>query len=166
MSAILTTLGLRAAAPGDVIPNKAHVYIIANWWLAYLAFGTRVAKRIYGIDHNAAPREDLAKYGEAAVQSGKISRQTLDKLKRMEAAHANSMENFTFFIAGILLAVQAGVPGETINKIGAWYTVSRVVFGLAYIFIESEPLSFVRSVAYWSGNVSCISALVLAGKKL
>lgn len=66
----------------------------------------------------------------------------------------------------VLLAVQAGVPGETINKIGAWYTVSRVVFGLAYIFIESEALSFVRSGAYWSGNISCISALVLAGKKL
>ena len=105
----------------------------------------------------------------------------------MEAAHANSMENFSFFVAGsmsppnwifnemfsvltrfttALLATQAGVPGETINKIGAWYTVSRLAFALGYIFIESESLSFLRSIAWWSGSLGCISALILAGEKL
>lgn len=52
-----------------------------------------------GLDHNSAPREDLAKYGEAAVQSGKISRGTLNRLKRQEAAHANAVEGFPLFIA-------------------------------------------------------------------
>ena len=66
----------------------------------------------------------------------------------------------------VLLAAHAGVPSETINGIGLWYTLSRVAFGLAYVFIESEPLSFLRSVFWWSGNASCITALVLASKKL
>lgn len=117
------------------------------------------------------------------MQSGKLSRRTLDKLKRNEAAHANSMENFAFFAAAsmlfpdlllfevkltipVLLAVQAGLPSETINKIGASFTLCRVVFGLAYIYIESEGLSFLRSIAYWGGNISCISAIVMAGRKL
>ena len=54
----------------------------------------------YGIDNNFAPREDLAKHGEAAVKSGKITRQTLEGLKRREAAHMNSVENFPLFVAG------------------------------------------------------------------
>lgn len=107
-------------------------------------------------------------------------------LKRNEAAHANSIEGFPLFVAGskcrllhgrlthhtnsrlyvVLLAVHAGVPNETINTIGAWYTLSRVAFGLLYIVVESEGLSFLRSAAWWSGNLSCFTALVLAGKRL
>ncbi len=52
-----------------------------------------------GLDHNSSPREDLSKYGDAAVQAGKLSRWRLDQLKRMEAAHQNSVEGFTFFVA-------------------------------------------------------------------
>lgn len=76
------------------------------------------------------------------------------------------MEGFTLFVAGILLAVHAGVPSEIVNGIGVWYTLSRIAFGVAYILIESETGSFLRSAAWWSGNASCITALVLAGKRL
>lgn len=92
------------------------------------------------------------------------------------------MENFAFFAAAsmlplpitpdsklmmsVLLSDQAGLPSETINKIGVSFTLARVVFGLAYIYIESEGMSFLRSIAYWSGNITCISAIVMAGKML
>lgn len=66
----------------------------------------------------------------------------------------------------VLLAVTTGVPAETINGIGLWYTASRVAFALAYAYIESGPLSYIRSLFWWSGNASCITALVLASKKL
>lgn len=66
----------------------------------------------------------------------------------------------------VLLSVVAGVPNETINTIGVWYTVSRVAYSLCYSYIESAGPSYIRSVAWWSGNISCITGLVLAGKKL
>lgn len=165
MSTTLTTLGLRAAS-GQQPPNHAAGYLVANFVLAYALLSTRGGKIRHGLDHNVSPREDLSKYGEAAVQAGKLSRTTLNRLKRQEAAHANAVEGFPFFVAGILLAVQAGVPSETINIIGAWYTLSRVAYGLAYVFIESETLSFIRSLLWWSGNSACITALVFAGKRL
>jgi uncharacterized MAPEG superfamily protein len=59
----------------------------------------RGAKVRLGIDNNVCPREDLTTFGEAAVQAGKISRATLDKLKRREAAHANAQEGYSFFVA-------------------------------------------------------------------
>lgn len=68
--------------------------------------------------------------------------------------------------ATVLLSVVAGVPNEQINTIGVWYTLSRVAFSLLYSYIESPSLSYLRSVAWWSGNISCITALVQAGKKL
>lgn len=69
-------------------------------------------------------------------------------------------------IESVLLSVVAGVPHETINTIGAWYTLSRVAYSLCYSHIESAGPSYLRSVAWWSGNISCITALVMAGKKL
>ena len=72
----------------------------------------------------------------------------------------------TLWTLQVALAVTAGVPSETINGIGLWYTLSRVAYGFSYALIESEPWSFLRSLFWWSGNISCITALVLAGKRL
>jgi uncharacterized MAPEG superfamily protein len=60
---------------------------------------TRGDKIRLGIDNNVCPREDLTTLGEAAVQAGKFSRATLNKLKRREAAHANAQEGYTLFVA-------------------------------------------------------------------
>ncbi|CAL5869956.1 uncharacterized protein PFLUO_LOCUS4189 [Penicillium psychrofluorescens] len=165
MPNILTTLGL-SAAPGQAPQNHASTLLLANWALAYVLMSTRVQKNFYGLDHNVMPRDDLSKYGEAAVQAGKLDRRTLNKLKRQEAAHANAQEGYPFFVAAILVSLYAGVDNETINTIGVWYTASRVVFSLLYTYIESSGASYLRSVAWWSGNISCITGLILAGKKL
>ncbi|KAJ5131659.1 hypothetical protein N7448_005817 [Penicillium atrosanguineum] len=165
MSSILNSIGLRAA-PGEQAPNFAAGFLVANWVFAYALMSTRGTKMRYGLDNNVAPREDLSKYGEAAVKAGKISQRALNKLKRQEAAHANAVEGYPLFVAAMLLSVVAGVPHETINTIGVWYTLSRVAYSLCYSHIESRSLSYLRSVTWWSGNISCITGLVLAGKKL
>ncbi|OJJ30026.1 hypothetical protein ASPWEDRAFT_33228 [Aspergillus wentii DTO 134E9] len=164
MASLLTTIGLRAA--DTPVPNHAAAFLIANWFFAYGVLSTRPAKRWYRLDHNVAPREDLTKYGEAAVQAGKLSRKTLNRLKRQEAASANATEGYTLFVAAILLALHTKLPNETINGIGTWYSLSRLVFAGVYLWVESEGLSFIRSIAWWSGNISCITAIVLAGKSL
>ena len=97
-SSLLTTIGLRAT-PGEPVPNHAVAVLLANWFFAYGVMSTRVDKVRYGIDNNVAPREDLSKYGEAAVQAGKLDRRTLNKLKRQEAAHANAVEGYPFIVA-------------------------------------------------------------------
>ncbi|PLN80382.1 hypothetical protein BDW42DRAFT_113861 [Aspergillus taichungensis] len=166
MSSILSTLGLRATAGGVAPSNHAVGYIVANWFFTYFATSARASKMWFGLDHNSAPREDLAKYGEAAVQSGKISRRTLNRLKRQEAAHANGVEGFPLFVAAMLLGIFAGLPAETINGVGAWYSVSRVLFTISYTLTESEGMSFFRSAFWVSGNIGCIVGLLEAAKTL
>lgn len=96
-SALFTTLGLRA--PDQPPANHASALLMVNWFFAYILSSPRGAKIRMGLDHNANPREDLTTYGEAAVQSGKITRHTLDKLKRQTSAHANAQEGYTLFVA-------------------------------------------------------------------
>ncbi|KAJ5761807.1 uncharacterized protein N7511_005189 [Penicillium nucicola] len=165
MSALLTTLGLRAAA-GQQPANHAAGLLAANWFFAFCFMSIRGEKAYYRLDHNVSPREDLYKYGDRAVQAGKLSRSALERLKRKEAAHANAQEGYSLFVAAMLLSLYAGLPNETINGLGIWYTVSRVAYSFAYSYIESPSWSYLRSVTWWSGNISCLTALVLASKKL
>ena len=94
---ILSFLGLQAASGQPA--NYAPAFLLANWFFAYCNLSPRFAKIAAGIDHNSSPREDLDKYGDAAVQAGKLSRRRLGQMKRMRSAHENSVEGFTFFVA-------------------------------------------------------------------
>ncbi|KAF3387460.1 hypothetical protein F1880_001454 [Penicillium rolfsii] len=165
MSSLLTALGLRAA-PGGQVPNHAASLLLANWVIAYLWTSNRLHRISLGIDNNVAPREDLATQGQAAVKAGKLSQRTLNRLKREEAAHANSMENFSVFAAATLIAVYAGVPNETVNRFGICYTLSRIAFSICYSYIETQRMSFLRSAAWWAGNISCFTGFIAAARKL
>ncbi|KAH9208003.1 hypothetical protein DL95DRAFT_312665, partial [Leptodontidium sp. 2 PMI_412] len=115
------------------IPSYAARFSIFNFVYAYGILATRFVKSYYGFDHNACPRQDLERYGEKIVMDEKISRGALETIRRMENAHANSMEGYTFFVAGVLLDLHAGVPNEKLNGLIAVHSVSRIGFGLAYI---------------------------------
>lgn len=72
-------------------------FLAWNWAQAYLMLSSRTVKQIYGIDHNANPRQDLARYGDAAVREGKVTRAQLEQIQRIEAASANSIDGYAFF---------------------------------------------------------------------
>jgi hypothetical protein len=69
-----------------------------NWFYAYGILSSRTIKQIYGIDHNASPRQDLNKYADAYIHDGKITRAQVEMIQRCEGASANSVEGFTFFV--------------------------------------------------------------------
>lgn len=146
-------------------PNHASTFLIANFITAYV-LGPRLGKIYFKFDHNLSPREDCSKYGEKMVTEGKLSRRSLDLVRRWEGAHANAMEGFPLFVAGVLLALHAGVEMGRLNGLMAGYTVLRVGYLVSYLAIEKEKLSVVRTAFWWSGNICCLTMLVLAGKQL
>ncbi|KAJ9354842.1 hypothetical protein DTO027B9_4558 [Paecilomyces variotii] len=167
MSSSSTGLGLRAAGILDSnTPNYGPAFLGFHFLFAYGVLSSRTLKQWYGIDHNESPREDLVKYGEDAVRTGKITRRQLDMLKRNEAAHANSVENFTLLVASVLYASHAGVPAYTINAACLSYTVARMIYGTVYILIDHPTWSQVRGITWWWGNLSCLFLLWKAGKRL
>ncbi|KAI0439124.1 hypothetical protein F4803DRAFT_63467 [Xylaria telfairii] len=166
MASLTTALGLRTAGTGLSVANWAPGLLSWQFVFAYGLLSSRTLKQWYGIDHNASPREDLAKYGNAAVQSGKITQKQLNMLKRNESAHANSVENYTLFVAAMGFATFAGVEPHLINRAGLLYTVARFTYGAVYIFIDHDFWSQIRGLTWWTGNLSCLWLLYRAGAKL
>jgi uncharacterized MAPEG superfamily protein len=166
MASLATALGLRSAEAGVSVPNWAPGLLSWQFFFAYGLLSSRTLKQFYGIDNNASPREDLAKYGDAAVRSGKMTQRQLGMLKRNESAHANSVENYALFVAAMGFATFAGVEPHLINRAGLLYAVARFAYGAVYILIDHNVWSQIRGVTWWTGNLSCIWLLYRAGVKL
>jgi uncharacterized MAPEG superfamily protein len=162
MSSIFTALGLRPSSPSGTVPSRIPHYLAFNFFLAYMILASRGMKKQLGLDHNLHPREDLARYGEDAVRCGKITREQLDKLKRNEAAHANSMEHFSVLAAALLTAKQAGVSNYLINRAALVYSCARVGYGVAYIYATTRAQSLIRSAFWYVGLASCMQLLWVA----
>ncbi|KAL2818728.1 hypothetical protein BDW59DRAFT_151912 [Aspergillus cavernicola] len=160
---LLTSLGLSPALPSTIIPNYGPTTLIFHFLFAYGVLSSRTLKQIYGLDHNGSPREDLTKYGEAAVTSGKITRAQLNMLRRNESAHANAVENYALLVAAVGMASLAGVSNVVINRACLTYTIARVVYGAVYILVESDTWSQARGICWWVGNLSCLTLLWKAG---
>ncbi|KAL2419312.1 hypothetical protein ABEF95_010147 [Exophiala dermatitidis] len=153
-----TYLGL--TYPSTSSPFAAPAAFLAwNWIYAYCVLSSRTLKQIRGIDHNGNPRQDLNKYADAAVREGKLTRAQLEQIQRLEAASANSIEGYTFFVASVLFALIAGVPRSTLNAACTTYTIARLVYGAVYVFIPDDLYSQLRGLAWWTGNVSCFYLL-------
>ncbi|KAG4276391.1 hypothetical protein FPRO04_00889 [Fusarium proliferatum] len=70
--------------------------------------------------------------------------QTLDKshkqfLLRAKAATENGLETISCYAAGILAANFAAVPAPTINILGLGYVVSRLLYNIAYLWLQDNP---------------------------
>ncbi|KAJ5697330.1 hypothetical protein N7488_011014 [Penicillium malachiteum] len=159
----LTRLGLTESSDSPVT-NYTPLFLGVQYFYAYGLLSSRPLKQWYGIDHNVSPREDLAKFGEAAIREGKITRRQLEMLKRNESAHANSVEGFSLFVAGLGTASIAGVSPRIINAAGLSYTFARLAYGAIYILVDNPKWSQLRGLTWWWGNFSCFYLLWEAQK--
>lgn len=156
------TFGSNAAAAPAPFYYSAHLLIL-NFLIAYIFTATRIPKMLVGLDHNVNPREDLTVRGPKAVEKGKITQAQLDSLKRLQAAHDNSMEHFPLFAVAIVMATFAGVDAGSVNSLGAVYTFLRVAYVVVYWKGSSVKISWIRSVVYWMSNISCLRLIWLSG---
>ncbi|KAL6242643.1 hypothetical protein RBB50_010289 [Rhinocladiella similis] len=139
-------------------------FLAWNWLFAYVALSSRPWKQSVGIDHNGSPRQDLTKYAEAAIREGKMTRDQLDRIYRIEAASANSTDGFAFFATSVLFALVSGVPESALIKGCTAYTVARLVYGAVYVFVPHDIYSQLRGIAWWTGNFSCLYLLWKGGR--
>lgn len=60
----------------------------------------------------------------------------------------------------------ARLPASTVNLVGAVYTLARVGFAVAYVLVERQRWSWVRTGFWWVSNVCCITAVVKSANAL
>lgn len=89
-------------------------------------------------------------------------REQQDKLtgfgRRALASHQNAIEAFPLFAAGVLLALWAQAPMETVNMLCLAFVVSRVAYTVFYLL----DVATLRSLVWAVGFVSSIWLMVLA----
>ena len=77
---------------------------------------------------------------------------------RANAAQANSFEALPAFIAGVLVAQQAGVAAATVNALALAFVVLRV----GYIALYVADRAAARSIVWMLGLGVCVALFVLA----
>ncbi|VUC29581.1 unnamed protein product [Clonostachys rosea] len=154
-------IGLNSTSNRFTVPAA---FLTWGWAYAYLMLSSRTPKQWYGLDHQGSPREDLAKYGEAAVRDGKLTRTQLGRIQRLEAASANSIDGYAFFGLSVIFATVAEVPTTSIASACSVYSIARVAYGLIYVFVEDDWWSQIRGLIWWTCNASCLY-LVWAGTR-
>ncbi|KAF5626287.1 uncharacterized protein FTJAE_9754 [Fusarium tjaetaba] len=98
--------------------------------------------------------------------------QTLDKshkqfLLRAKAATENGLETIGCYAAGILAANFAAVPAPTINILGLGFVVSRLLYNIAYLWLQDIPrlsrkvLTQIRHRSFTTFEMFPINYLVL-----
>lgn len=158
--------GLQGATSLQPPPSYAAFYLCFHFIFAYTLTSSRLWKLYYRLDHQISPRQDLDKYGARAVSSGKISQKTLDQIRRVEGAHANSMEHFAFFAAAIIWAHVAGVETGVVNARALAYTIYRISYYLAYVMVTDLRVSYLRGVAWWASSIVCMRLIWSGGNSI
>jgi hypothetical protein len=55
----------------------------------------------------------------------------------------------------MVLAIATGVDNGIINDMGLLYSVASVAYGVAYVVIESNPWSLIRTACWYAGCWAC-----------
>ncbi len=77
--------------------------------------------------------------------------------RRAYGAHLNAIENFPFFAAAVIIALQLGAPVSAVNWLAGLYIVIRILHGLLYIADQAS----LRSLSFLLGLVINIAIFVL-----
>eukprot|EP00029_Vermamoeba_vermiformis_P007677 TRINITY_DN3386_c0_g1_i1.p1 TRINITY_DN3386_c0_g1~~TRINITY_DN3386_c0_g1_i1.p1 ORF type:complete len:141 (+),score=2.50 TRINITY_DN3386_c0_g1_i1:52-474(+) len=124
--------------------------VVAFYALAYLPHMMKhsQARKVNGYD-NSDPRSTVER-----LQALRADPKIVDAVKRYEAAHNNSLENFAPFAAAVILALIRKAPMGAVNNAAMAFVGLRI----AYLVAVSANAASLRSLI-WTASVSCIGYL-------
>ncbi|SMQ47249.1 unnamed protein product [Zymoseptoria tritici ST99CH_3D1] len=85
------------------------------------------------------------------------------RLRRAEAAVANSFENFGPFAAAVAAGSAAKLDPAVLNFLSIAYLLTRIAFIYLYIHSETAGVAKVRTCAYMGGMGLLFTIFVMAG---
>ncbi|EKG19290.1 Membrane-associated eicosanoid/glutathione metabolism (MAPEG) protein [Macrophomina phaseolina MS6] len=115
---------------------------------------------------NRNPRSEALKAG----LSKRLDAKQYATYERLEAAHANSMENMPIFIAAIVLGNLAGLHkvegADGLNWFAGAFLLVRAAYIVVYVANDTQAKSYLRSVLYFIGVGLCWKTLLKAAAQL
>ncbi|KAI9031471.1 hypothetical protein DFJ74DRAFT_702477 [Hyaloraphidium curvatum] len=125
------------------------------FYVALLPHFSRLAvlRRLPGGYKNADPRRQVADIvggraeGVSEADAGLVSRAT--------GAHANNLEMFPLFAAGVLAALHAGADVFRVRDAAGVYIAARIAYNRAYVGTSGEAASWWRDVPFNTAGLAC-----------
>ncbi|KAL1617375.1 hypothetical protein SLS56_011028 [Neofusicoccum ribis] len=115
---------------------------------------------------NRNPRSEAMK----SALAKRVDAKQYATYERLEAAHANSMENMPIFVAAVILGNMAGLHKVEGSDGLNWFTGAFLLVRTAYIIVyamnDTQAKSVPRSLLYNTGLVLCWRTLFKAATKL
>ncbi|KIJ91426.1 hypothetical protein K443DRAFT_686054 [Laccaria amethystina LaAM-08-1] len=135
--------------------------IPAMWLLAYIpGFAKSLTiSRLFAFN-NVAPRQNLDRLARKDIKP-----EMLAKLKRMEGAHANGLENFPVWTAAVVVGNLAGMEARTLNVASGLYIFLRAIYNYIYITQKTERQAGIRSLV-WTLSTAIPLFLMIKGAML
>ncbi|WVR06825.1 hypothetical protein IAU60_003861 [Kwoniella sp. DSM 27419] len=154
-SYLASTPGLQFNYSLFSVPVGWAVAMSPLWW----AIG-RVSAEAPGTYDNSNPKESWEKLDQA-----KLSPQLKRRVRRAVDANNNGHTNLPLFAAGLAAANAAHVDSFSLHASSAVFLLSRAAYNFAYVLIEDEKLSFIRTIFYWTGVGSCFALFIQAANQ-
>ncbi|KAH8804185.1 hypothetical protein DL96DRAFT_1686395 [Flagelloscypha sp. PMI_526] len=146
-----------------LIPNAAwSLYAIpAAVVLAYIphVFRTLAIKKYLGKYNNLAPMNHLATLEERAKE-GKVPKNVVDRIKRMDACHNNAFETIHVFHIAVLAGNYAGLDVQFMNAATGLYLLSRIVYTAIYINQSTSVAATSRTLIWAVGIAASLTILI------
>lgn len=96
---------------------------------------------------------------ENALKDARITKPTLQRIKRARAATANGFETLALFAAGVVAANVAHVGLGDLNRLTLGYLATRTAYNFSYVVLQDNArLAVLRSVS-WISSLYCIFSL-------
>ncbi|KAH8804203.1 hypothetical protein DL96DRAFT_1631460 [Flagelloscypha sp. PMI_526] len=131
--------------------------------LAYVphVFKSEAIKKAVGKYNNLAPRNQMA-FLEEKVKEGKLQKDVVERIKRMDACHSNALETIHIFNLAVLAGNFAGLDPQFMNAAAGYYLLSRIVYIAIYINQSNRVAAASRTLVWTSGIVTSMVILVRA----
>ncbi|KAF8587783.1 hypothetical protein K439DRAFT_1630394 [Ramaria rubella] len=94
-----------------------------------------------------------------------MSKELVDKVSRLTAAHQNGNEAFPLWAAAVLVANQAGIENRTLNIVSVGYISLRLFFNYIYIKNTTAGASSLRTATWFLGLSLPMYLLIKAANK-
>ncbi|WVQ79987.1 hypothetical protein IAT38_002088 [Cryptococcus sp. DSM 104549] len=137
------------------VPAGWLIGMVPLWWA--VAVSKKHSRKGYS---NANPGESWKTLKEAALPPKIYGRVT-----RAVAANNNTHINFPLFVACLGVANAAHVSANVLHACTTTWLLARVAYNFAYILIEDDKKSAIRSLLYFTGVLSCLTLAINAAQK-
>ncbi|WVO15189.1 hypothetical protein L204_102836 [Cryptococcus depauperatus] len=149
------TPGLKHNYSLYAIPTGWLIGMAPLWWAIF-----QTNKTSPGVYSNAKPKESWTRLHEAG-----LSPKLYGRITRAIAANDNTHTNLALFAACLVAANAAHVHRDTLHACVATWIGSRIAYTLAYVMIEEDKCSWIRSGLYFTGIFSCFTLVVKAADR-